>query len=551
MNRIRNLRFEISNLKSRISISGFVILCALCAPALSASTIHSTNGNIEIARGDAATRQPTVNEVVAIVGATLVDGSGRAPVSDAVVILRGDRIEAVGPRRRVRVPRGARVVEARGLIIAPGFIDTHNHSGGGLDEEPTAATQISQGITTVALGQDGGSEFPVGAYLSKLDRKPTALNVLTFVGHATVRARVLGENAKRAATADEVKRMERFVEDAMREGAFGLSTGLEYEGGKPATTEEVIALARVAARHGGIYVSHIRDEADQTFEALAEALRIGREARIPVQISHIKLGTAGVWGRAAEAVRLIEGARRKGQDVTADCYPYDAWHSTIRVLVPSGRHDDPQDVARALADVGGAENVTIVRYRAHPEYEFKTLAEIAEARGVTAVEEYMQIVRDGGANVVCRSMKDEDIRTFYRQPWVMVASDGGIGGRHPRGAGTYPRVLGLYVRERGWLTLMEAVRKMTSLPASRLKLKDRGLIRAGMKADLVLFDPSRVSDRATFQEPQLLCISARMNSLTLAATASCAAQGIAHSRTTPTIAASERRTDIAVMVLPK
>jgi N-acyl-D-amino-acid deacylase len=260
----------------------------------------------------------------------------------------------------------------------------------------------------------------------------------------------------------------------------------------------------VAARHGGLYVSHIRDEADLTFEALEEALRIGREARLPVQISHIKLGTAGVWGRARDAVALINRARRRGQDVTADCYPYDAWHSTIRVLVPSGRHDDAHDVARGLADVGGAGNVTVVSHRAHPEYEFKTLEEIARGRGVSAVEQYMQIVRDGGASVVCRSMKEEDMRVFYRQPWVMVCSDGGVGGRHPRGAGTYPRVLGRYVRERGWLSLPAAVRKMTGLPAARLKLRDRGLVRAGMLADLVLFDPARVRDRATFQQPQLI-----------------------------------------------
>lgn len=451
-----------------------------------------------------AARAQTDANVIAVVGATLVDGSGRPPVRDAVVVITGDRVTAVGPRRRVRVPAGARVVEARGLVVAPGFIDTHNHSGGGLPADPTAATQVSQGITTLLVGQDGGSEFPVGEYLARVERERPSVNVATLVGHATLRARVMDGGTDRAATEEEVRRMTALVDEAMRDGAYGLSTGLEYEGGKRATTEEVIALARAAGRRGGIYVSHIRDEADRTFEALAEAVRIGREARLPVHVSHIKLGTAGVWGRAAEAVALVESARRRGQDVTADCYPYDAWHSTIRVLVPSGRHDDPADVTRALADVGGAGNVTIVSHRAHPEYEFKTLAEVARTRGVTPVEQYMQIVRDGGATVVCRSMKEEDMRVFYRRPWVMVASDGGVGTRHPRGAGTYPRVLGLYVRERGWLTLTEAVRKMTSLPAARLKLTDRGTLRPGAYADLVLFDPARVRDRATFQQPQLI-----------------------------------------------
>jgi N-acyl-D-amino-acid deacylase len=290
----------------------------------------------------------------------------------------------------------------------------------------------------------------------------------------------------------------------MQEGAAGLSSGLEYETGKPASTAEVVTLAKAAAAYGGIYISHIRDEADKSFEALAEAIQIGREARIPVQISHIKLGTLKVWGKANQVAQLISKARSRGQDVTADCYPYDAWSSTIRVLIPSGRHDDPVDVARGLTDVGGPANITIVSCRAHPDYEFKTMDEISKRDKISPVELYMKIVRDGGAGVVCHSMMEPDIRTFYRQPWVMVSSDGGIGGRHPRGAGTYPRVLGRFVREQRWLTLPEAIRKMTSLPASRFKLADRGLIRAGFKADVVLFDPLRIIDRATFKEPQLV-----------------------------------------------
>lgn len=442
-------------------------------------------------------------EVIAITGGTLVDGSGRAPVNDAVVIIRGDSIAAVGRRGQIMIPEGARVIDARGLIVAPGFIDTHNHSDRGFDQDPSAVTQVSQGITTVAVGQDGGSALPVGEYLSKLDSNPVAVNVLTFVGHASLREKVMGVDTNRHATADEIEKMKQMTEQAMRDGAFGLSTGLEYETGKPATTEEVIALAGVAGRFGGIYISHIRDEADKTFEALAEAIRIGRDGHLPAQISHIKLGSVAVWGRAPEAIALIDKARRRGQDVTADCYPYDAWSSTIRVLIPSGRHDDKDDVARGLADVGGAGNITIVSCRAHPDYEFKTLAEIARQQNITPVELYMHIVRDGGAAIVCHAMKEEDIRAFYRQPWVMVSSDGGIGSRHPRGAGTFPRVLGRFVRERHWLTLPEAVRKMTSLPAWRLGLKDRGLIRPGYKADIVLFDRNRVIDRSTFQQPQL------------------------------------------------
>jgi N-acyl-D-amino-acid deacylase len=449
-------------------------------------------------------RDAQSQETIAITGATLIDGSGRIPIKDAVVVIRGDSIVAAGRRGKIKIPDGAKVIDARALVLAPGFIDTHNHSDRGFDQDPSAVTQVSQGITTVAVGQDGGSEFPVGEYLKKLDEHPVALNVLTFVGHATLRSRVMGANTSRHATDAEIDQMKQMTDQGMRDGAFGLSTGLEYEVGKPATTEEVIALAKVAGRYGGIYISHLRDEADKTFEALNELIRIGREGHLPAQVSHIKLGSAAVWGRAREAVALINSARKRGQDVTADCYPYDAWNSTIRVLIPSGRHDDPDDVAKGLADVGGAQTITIVSCRAHPDYEFKTLDEIARQQNVTPVEMYMRIVRDGGATIVCHSMKDEDIRVFYQQPWVMVSSDGGIGSRHPRGAGTYPRVLGRFVRQQRWLSLTEAIRKMTSLPAWRLGLKDRGLIKAGYKADLVLFDPATVIDRSTFQQPQII-----------------------------------------------
>lgn len=445
-----------------------------------------------------ATKPPDV-PTTAIVGPTIIDGSGSAPYVTSAVLIRGDRIDAVGPRS---IPKNATIVDGHGLTLAPGFIDMHNHSGAGLERDASATTQVSQGITTLALGQDGGSELPVGDYLRKLEANPVAVNVLTFVGQATVRDVAMKGDTDRAATADEIAAMTVLVDQAMRDGAFGLSTGLEYEGAKKSTTEEVIALAKMTAPYGGIYISHVRDEAQLTFPSFEEAIRIGEEAHVPVQISHIKMGSKSVWGRAPEAVRLIEAARARGLDVTADQYPYDAWHATIRVIVPSGRYDDPKDVGEAIEETGGADAITIVNCAAHPDYEFKTLQQIADAQHTTPVEVYMQVVRDGGATVVARSMKEEDIRTFYTQPWVMVGTDGGIGLRHPRGAGTYPRILGRFVREKHWLPLQEAVRKMTSLPAARLRLTDRGLIKPGMKADLVLFDPQKVIDRSTFQEPQ-------------------------------------------------
>jgi N-acyl-D-amino-acid deacylase len=312
------------------------------------------------------------------------------------------------------------------------------------------------------------------------------------------------DDYKRAARPEEVARMALLVDQGMREGAVGLSSGLEYEVGGYADTAELIELAKVAARYGGIYMSHIRDEADKAFDAFREAIEIGERAKIPVQISHIKLGTVGVWRKSADAIRLIDDARRRGVDVTADAYPYTAWSSTITVLVPDKRYDYPPSVEKALADVGGAANVLIVRHAAHPEYEFRTLDAVARDRRTTPVNLFIQIVKDGGAGIVCTAMVDEDVRAFYQQPWVMVGSDGGIGNRHPRGAGTFPKVLGRYVREQHWLTLPEAIRKMTRAPADRLQLTDRGRLEAGAIADVVLLNPSTVIDRSTFGDPAAL-----------------------------------------------
>lgn len=461
-----------------LSLVVVLVLCAFVQPA----------------RPQSATTKPRV-----IVGAIVVDGSGRKAFKANIRIV-GNRIAKVGV---FQPSADDEVIQARGMIIAPGFIDIHNHSENALDSEPGVASQVSQGITTLAVGPDGGSPWPIGEYLAKREAHHAAVNVLTFIGHATLRQQVMKSDYNRAATPNEIAEMAKLVEQGMREGAVGLSTGLEYDIGHPSTTDEVIALARAAARYRGIYMSHVRDEADDVMTAFREAITIGREAGIPVQISHIKLGTVGVWGQSEKAVDLINSARHTGVDITADCYPYDAWSSTITVLIPSRRHDDPSAVKKGLDDVGGADNVLVTHCQAHREYEGKTLEGISRERRVSAVDVYIQIVKDGGAGVVCRSMKESDIKTFYRQPWVMVASDGQAGGRHPRGAGTFPRVLGRFVREQQWITLEEAVRKMTSAPATRLGLFDRGLIREGMKADLVIFDAKRVIDRSTFKEPLL------------------------------------------------
>lgn len=435
-----------------------------------------------------------------ITGAQLADGSG-GPLRAASLRVTGDRIAAIGELKPLP---GEQVIDASGLVLAPGFIDSHNHSDEGLETEPGALTQISQGITTLLIGQDGGSAWPLGEYLERRRATPPALNVATCVGHATLRETVMGKDYARAATPAEVGRMEVLVERAFDEGAICLSTGIEYVVGSYATTEEVVALARVAARRGGFYISHIRDEADRALAAMQEVVTIGEQAKLPVQNTHIKLGTRGVWGKAGEVIALYDAARARGVDVTADCYPYDAWMSNMKVMVPSKRWDDPGDVGRALDDIGGAGNVLITGYTPDTGYEGRTLAEVAASRGITPEALFIEMVRNGDAAIVGKSMTEEDIRTLYQWPWTMVSSDGGIGMEHPRGAGTYPKVLGSYVREKNWLTLPEAIRKMSALPAWRLGLDDRGTLAEGKIADLVLFDPVTVKDNATYEQPFLL-----------------------------------------------
>jgi N-acyl-D-amino-acid deacylase len=440
-----------------------------------------------------------------IINAQVADGTG-APLRTANVRITDDRVAAIGD---FKPRRSDQVIDAKGLVLAPGFIDIHNHSEEGLARDPVATTQIAQGITTVLLGADGDSPWPIGSWLDERRHSPVAMNLAVTVGHATVRAQVLQQDFRRVARPTEVAAMAKLVEQGMNEGAIGLSSGLEYDVASYSSTDEVVAVAAAAAKHGGFYMTHVRDEADRSFAALEEAITIGQRAHIPVQHSHIKLGTVSVWGKAADYIRVIDDARRGGLDMLADCYPYDAWYSTIKVLVPDKLYESPPSVKEALDAVGGAGNVTIANFPANKGYEKQTIEQLAESEHVSPIEMFVKIIREGNAAnqdaaVIAKSMTDADIEMFYKQPWVMVASDGGIGVEHPRGAGTFPRVLGRFVRERHWFTLPEAIRKMTSLPAQRMGLRDRGTLRKGAFADLVLFDPHTVLDRATFEKPMEL-----------------------------------------------
>ena len=440
-----------------------------------------------------------------IMNAQIADGTG-APLRKGNVRIASSHIVGIG---ELQPENGEPTIDAHGLVLAPGFIDIHNHSTDGLQQDPLAETQISQGITTLIVGADGDSPWPLIPWVRLQQQKPAAVNVGVLAGHATIREQVLGKDFKRVSTPEEIQRMSVMVDQAMNQEALGLSSGLEYEVGSYSATEELIAMAKVAAQHGGFYMTHIRDEADKSFEALDEEIAIGEKAHIPLEHSHIKLGTVGVWGKAPQYIKVIEQARRRGIDFLADCYPYDAWNSNFKVLVPDKQYENLNSVAKALADVGGASHITITSFTANKSYEGHTLADLAKSNSLTPVDMYIRIIREGDkagseAEIIGQSMIESDVKAFYQQPWVMVASDGGIGAAHPRGAGTFPRVLGVFVREKHWLTLPEAIRKMTSLPAQRLNWKDRGVIREGAFADLVLFHPDTVIDHSTYANPTAL-----------------------------------------------
>ena len=367
--------------------------------------------------------------------ALIADGTGN-PLRRGDVRLEDGRIAAVGVRVSPR--RGDRVVPARGRVIAPGFIDLHNHLDRQILEMPDAATQVAQGITTALVGLDGVSQPSIGEFLGRLDAQPPALDVATLVGHNTVRSAVMGEDYKRTARPDEVGRMAELVARGMHEGAFGLSSGLEYDPGYYASTHELVVLAREAAAGDGLYVTHLRNEADRVLDALREAVDIGRRAGLPVQVSHIKVGSAAVWGRAADALQVLREGRRE-VDITADWYPYDFWASTTYVLMPGGRAwDDRAAWAQGLADVGGAERVLITEFAPDRSFEGHTLAEVSRSRGRDPADVLMDIVGRGGAGILCTAMEERDLAAFLRDPLVMVASDGGIRVAHPRGAGTFP-----------------------------------------------------------------------------------------------------------------
>jgi N-acyl-D-amino-acid deacylase len=455
----------------------------------------------------------------------IVDGSGNSWFYGDIGIIK-EKIVAVG-----KISGSAlKTLDARGLIVAPGFIDVHTHIEGNDMRVPTAPNFIFDGVTSVVTGNCGSSNTDIARYFRQLDSVKTSINVATLVGHNDVREVVMGES-QRDPTAEEQKAMEALVEKAMLEGAVGFSTGLIYVPGTYSKTPEVIGLAKAAAKYNGVYASHIRDEADGMTQAVEEAINIGRQAGLPVEISHFKTTYKPNWGRSASMVAQVEAARREGIDVTVDQYPYIASSTSLNTRLPSWVFSGGRDsVLWRLKDPATRGKITkamkadlkeklaknysyclVARYVPDSTINGLNISQVNVRWGnkPTADNEIgtiLKMVEAGGASMVFFSMDESDLKTIMQYPFNMIASDAGInqfgsGVPHPRGYGTNARVLGRYVREMKIIRLEEAIRRMTSLPAQKFQLNDRGLLRPGMAADIVVFDESTVGDKATFDKP--------------------------------------------------
>lgn len=456
----------------------------------------------------------------------IIDGTGNSWFYADIAIKDG-KIVRIG---KLNNANAVKIVDAKGLIVAPGFIDVHGHIEGGIITRPSADNYIYDGVTTVVTGNCGGSTDNITQFFHRVDSIKPAINVATLIGHNTVRSAVMGRDNRQPSVEDQQK-MEALVEKFMREGAVGLSTGLIYVPGTYAKTEEVIGLAKAAAKYNGLYASHIRNEESNVTDAIEEALNIGRQANIPVQISHFKVGGKANWGRSKETLAMIEKARKEGWDVTIDQYPYTASSTNLGVRLPNWAIAGTQDsinarikdpvlhkkiVEEMLAEIKrykfkNYSFAVVASYGADSTYNGKNISEINKLMGRRSkakeeAETILDMMGKGGAQMVYHSMNEEDVKYFMRYPFNMAGADAGVpvpgrGMPHPRAYGTNSRILGKYVREEKVISLEEAIRRMTSLAAQKFQLKDRGLLKEGMAADIVIFDESEVNDKATFENP--------------------------------------------------
>jgi len=440
--------------------------------------------------------------------AVVYDGSGSEPYKADIGII-ADTIAFIGDLERGSAKNE---IDGEGLALTPGFIDTHSHHAGELFQHRDFLAAMSQGVTTIIIGQDGESNFPLRTFFQRLSDTPAAVNIGSYSGHNTIRDSVLGKNFKRFATQGEIDKMKLMLGQDMEAGAFGLSTGLEYDPGIYSNADEVLQLAKEVAPYGGRYISHIRSEDRYFWKAIDEIIHIGKVAKIPVQISHIKLAMHNLWGRSDSLLMVLDNARKNGINITSDIYPYAFWHSTIRVLFPDRNFSDEKEAEMILQEITRPEDIILSSYEIQPEYEGKSLAAIAGMENKTSARMLTELIarienfekenkRPCDEGILATSMNEEDIKRLMRWPQANICSDGSSSGGHPRGYGAFTKVLGHYARDEKIFSLKEAIHKMTGLPAEHMGIKKRGLIKKGYFADLVLLDPSTVIDRATISEP--------------------------------------------------
>jgi len=463
------------------------------------------------------------NYDVIILGGTVFDGSG-SPGYNADIGIREGRIEKIG---RLKRTQGTQVIEGEGKYVVPGFIDIHTHCDSRIRDQQrkNALNYLSQGVTTLVGGNCGGGTYNVSGYFLKLEEQGIGPNIIHLVGHGTVRQSVL-EYADRAPNKEEMEKMKSLVEQAMLEGALGLSSGLFYAPGSYARTEELIELCKVVKKYNGIYATHLRDESNYSIgllSAVEEAIEIGEKSGVAVQISHIKALGKPVWGLSRDVCEIIEAARGRGVAVYADQYPYNASSTSLTAAViprwvqAGGRLKEllsgssqlagiKEEIAENIKRRGGAETLVIAASRNYSEWEGKSLHDIGISLEKNAVDSAIEIVLNGGASLVSFNMTEKDIEYFMTKPWVMTGSDGSLplfdsAQPHPRSYGTFPRKIRSYVLDKKILSMEQAVRAATGLPAEMLGFSDRGLLKRGFVADIVVFDPKSIQDKATYSDP--------------------------------------------------